>query len=55
VFEKFYRSGDENTRHTKGTGLGLYLCSRIAKTHHATIALTDNQPQGSIFTVTFHA
>jgi two-component system sensor histidine kinase CiaH len=55
VFEKFYRSGDENTRYTKGTGLGLYLCSRIAKTHHATIALTGNQPQGSIFTVTFYA
>ncbi|TAL41596.1 MAG: two-component sensor histidine kinase, partial [Chitinophagaceae bacterium] len=26
VFEKFYRVGNESTRKTQGTGLGLYLC-----------------------------
>jgi K+-sensing histidine kinase KdpD len=53
VFDKFYRVGDENVRKTKGTGLGLYLCKRIAKAHHGNIAVKDNQLQGSIFTVTF--
>ncbi len=53
VFEKFYRVGDEDVRKTKGTGLGLYLCKRIAKAHNANITISDNQPQGSIFTVTF--
>ncbi|MBS1628245.1 MAG: HAMP domain-containing histidine kinase [Bacteroidetes bacterium] len=54
VFEKFYRSGSENTRKTKGTGLGLYLCHKIVKMHKGIIAITDNEPCGSIFTVTFY-
>jgi two-component system sensor histidine kinase CiaH len=52
IFEKFYRSGDESVRTTKGTGLGLYLCKRIVKDHRGTIAVEDNKPAGSIFTVT---
>jgi signal transduction histidine kinase len=51
VFEKFYRSGNEATRTTKGTGLGLYLCKRIVQDHKAQILIKDNLPQGSIFTV----
>lgn len=53
IFEKFYRIGNENTRKTKGTGLGLYLCKKIAKAHKAKISISNNQPKGSIFTVTF--
>lgn len=53
VFDKFYRVGQENTRKTKGTGLGLYLCKKIVEGHHAHIFVTDNQPEGSIFTVSF--
>jgi two-component system, OmpR family, sensor histidine kinase CiaH len=53
VFGKFYRTGQEKTRQTKGTGLGLYLCRKITDDHHATIKVTDNSPVGSIFTVTF--
>lgn len=54
VFEKFYRVGSENTRATKGTGLGLFLCKKITQFHGASIAVTDNQPNGSIFTVQFN-
>ena len=53
VFEKFYRIGNENTRTAKGTGLGLFLCRKIAEDHHATIRVTDNTPTGCIFTVSF--
>ncbi|MFP5039643.1 sensor histidine kinase [Parasediminibacterium sp. JCM 36343] len=54
VFEKFYRSGDEKLRNTKGTGLGLYLCKKIVQGHKGTIAVSNNQPKGSIFTVIFN-
>ena len=53
IFDKFYRTGQEKTRSTQGTGLGLYLCRKIAQDHKATIKVTDNSPGGSIFTVTF--
>jgi signal transduction histidine kinase len=53
IFEKFYRTGNENTRAAKGTGLGLYLCKKIVQDHNGYISVTDNLPQGSIFTATF--
>ncbi len=53
IFDKFYRVGNEATRTSKGTGLGLYLCNQIAKDHRALIYVKDNIPHGSIFTVTF--
>jgi two-component system, OmpR family, sensor histidine kinase CiaH len=54
IFYKFYRTGNEATRKTQGTGLGLYLCKKIAKDHNADIQVTNNEPAGSIFTVIFH-
>jgi signal transduction histidine kinase len=53
VFSKFYRIGNESTRKTQGTGLGLYLCSKIAHDHNADISVTNNIPRGSNFAVTF--
>jgi two-component system, OmpR family, sensor histidine kinase CiaH len=54
VFNKFYRVGNESTRKTQGTGLGLYLCQSIAGYHNADISVTDNKPSGSKFAVIFH-
>lgn len=54
IFGKFYRIGNESTRKTQGTGLGLYLCHKIAGEHNADIRVTNNVPHGANFTVTFH-
>jgi two-component system, OmpR family, sensor histidine kinase CiaH len=55
VFEKFYRIGNEQTRKTKGTGLGLYICKKIVSDHGGDIFIKDNQPTGSKFMVQFPA
>jgi len=52
VFNRFYRIGNEDTRQTKGTGLGLYIVNQIVKAHQGTISVKDNIPQGTIFTIT---
>jgi len=54
IFEKFYRTGNESTRKTQGTGLGLYLCSKIAGDHNADISVTNNIPSGTNFVIHFH-
>ena len=54
VFRKFYRIGNEETRSAKGTGLGLYLCKKIADDHGASIKIEQHSPQGSRFIVKFN-
>jgi two-component system sensor histidine kinase CiaH len=53
VFEKFYRIGNESTRTTKGTGLGLYLVKKIVHDHHGHIRVTNNLTRGCNFMVSF--
>lgn len=53
VFEKFYRIGNEETRQTKGTGLGLFICKFIIDEHEAKINISDNQPTGTIIHIEF--
>ena len=53
IFEKFYRSGNEDTRKTKGTGIGLFLVKSICDLHHASINVLPNQPKGSVFKIEF--
>ena len=51
IFSKFYRIGDEATRRTKGTGLGLYLTSKIVEQHKGKLSIRNNEPQGAIFQI----
>jgi signal transduction histidine kinase len=53
IFDKFYRVGSEDTRNTKGTGLGLYIVKEVLDKHQASIKVKDNRPAGSIFEVVF--
>jgi signal transduction histidine kinase len=53
IFDKFYRVGSEDTRNTKGTGLGLYIVKEVLDKHQASIKVRDNRPAGSIFEVVF--
>lgn len=55
IFEKFYRVGSEDTRKTKGTGLGLFIVKQVLDKHQASIKVKNNQPSGTIFEVTFNA
>jgi signal transduction histidine kinase len=51
IFEAFYRIGDELTRHTKGSGLGLYLAHRYVTAVGGTIRVTDAVGGGARFEV----
>ncbi len=49
IFNKFYRSEDYRTRETGGTGLGLYVASKLAKKINTKIELTSRLNHGSTF------
>ena len=44
IFQIFYRSEDELTRQTKGTGIGLALVKVLATKMHATVNLHNRHP-----------
>ena len=44
IFQLFYRSGDELTRTTPGTGIGLALVAQLAETMKATITVINKKP-----------
>lgn len=52
IFQKFYRSEDYRTRETGGTGLGLYVASKLAKKLGCTIELESRLNHGSTFSFT---
>ncbi|MDZ4844894.1 MAG: ATP-binding protein [Chitinophagales bacterium] len=55
IFNKFYRIGNEDTRNTKGTGIGLFIVKKIVEMHKGNITVADNQPKGTAITVEFPA
>lgn len=53
IFEPFYRVNKSRSREFGGAGIGLSLVKAILKRHGALIAVDANEPQGSVFTITF--
>ena len=59
IFNAFYRVGDELTRKTKGSGIGLAIVKRVADLHEATIHLeskvktAEATTSGTTFTTRF--
>ena len=51
IFNKFYRSEDYRTRETSGTGLGLYVASKLAKKLKTTIEVKSRLNHGSTFSI----
>ncbi len=51
IFNKFYRVGNEESRKSKGTGLGLYLTNKIVLQHKGRITVRNNTPTGSVFEI----
>jgi len=52
MFEKFYRLGDEQTRATPGTGLGLYIVKRLTAMSGASVRAESAGPgRGAAFSV----
>ena len=51
IFSRFYQSATNDSSQT-GSGIGLHIASEYVRLHHGTITVTDNQPVGSIFTIT---
>ncbi len=51
IFDRFFRGGDEMTRTTQGTGLGLHLVEQIVTGHGGTVRVAETGPKGTTFRV----
>lgn len=52
IFEKFYCGDHKVADKRRSLGLGLYLCKEIINAHGGSISVSDNLPQGAVFTFT---
>lgn len=52
IFNKFFRSEDFRTRENSGTGLGLYVVTKLARMLHADVQVESELNQGSTFIIT---
>ncbi|RWZ79141.1 MAG: hypothetical protein EOT04_02140 [Candidatus Chaera renei] len=55
IFEKFFRSEDYRTRETSGTGLGLYVVSKLSRKLGISVSLTSRLNHGSSFSFSLPA
>lgn len=51
IFERFYQVDQSTTRTTGGTGLGLYICRRLAEVMGAEVKLERSDEHGSVFSL----
>jgi len=50
IFDMFYTGDNARGDGRRGLGLGLALCKSIVEAHGGEISVTDNVPQGTVFT-----
>ena len=55
IFDMFYCGSHRVADSRRSMGLGLALCKTIVTAHGGTIVVSDNQPQGAVFTFTLPA
>lgn len=55
VFDMFYTGANQIADSRRSLGLGLFLCRSIITAHKGTITVSDNQPEGTVFTFTLPA
>lgn len=53
IFDKFFRIQQEETRSTKGTGLGLFIVKEFTQLCGGTISYYPNKEKGSVFELKF--
>jgi signal transduction histidine kinase len=51
VFQPFHRAGDEHTRTTAGTGLGLTVVARLCEQIGAKVSIDNRPDKGAIVTI----
>ena len=51
VFARFFRIQNEETRTTKGTGLGLYIVKQLTELMGGEVFLSSKINEGSTFTI----
>jgi signal transduction histidine kinase len=51
IFERFYQVDQSSTRTVGGTGLGLYICQRLAEVIGGRVTLERSDSDGSVFRV----
>lgn len=52
IFDRFYRAGQDRSRQTGGSGLGLSIARWIAERHHGEICVVSHPGEGSLFSLT---
>lgn len=55
IFQRFYRVDASRSSEIEGNGLGLSIVAKLVDLNNGTVQVLDNDPQGSIFKISFDA